>query len=50
MKKIYEVKYVKIDIEKDDTFKVKTPFGEMNQHQMEGLDGGPIRIENVPLP
>jgi hypothetical protein len=51
MKKIFDVKYVKMDIEeKDDTFKVKMPFGEMNQQQMKGLDGGPIRIENAPLP
>ena len=51
MKKIFEVKYVKIDIEKtDDTFSVKMPFGEMNQQQMKGLDGGPIRIENAPIP
>ena len=51
MKKIFEVKYVKMDIEeKDDTFNVKMPFGEMNQWQMKGLDGGPIRIENAPLP
>ena len=51
MKKIFGVKYVKMDIEeKDDTFSVKMPFGEMNQQQMKGLDGGPIRIENVPMP
>jgi hypothetical protein len=51
MKKIFEVKYVQMDIEKtDDTFNVKMPFGEMNQQQMKGLDGGPIRIENVPIP
>ena len=51
MKKIFEVKYVKMDIEEtDDTFNVKMPFGEMNQHQMKGLDGGPIRIDNVPIP
>ncbi len=51
MKKIIEVKYVKIDVEKtDDTFSVKMPFGEMNQHLIKGLDGRRIRIENVPFP
>ena len=51
MKKIFGIKYVKIDVEeKDNTFKIKMPFGEMSQHQMKGLDGGPIRIENSLLP
>jgi|GEM_PF-5184055 len=51
MKKIFEVKYVKMDIEAtDDSFSIKMPFGEMNQQQMKGLDSGPIRIENVPIP
>jgi hypothetical protein len=51
MKKIFEVKYVKIDQEETDgTFRVKMPFGEMEQFLMKGLDGGPIRIENVPIP
>jgi hypothetical protein len=51
MKKIFEVKYVKMDIEAtDDTFNIKMPFGEMNQQQMKGLDNGPIRIENVSIP
>jgi hypothetical protein len=51
MKKIFGVKYVKIDIEETDgTFHVKMPFGEMEQSLVQGLDGGPIRIENVPIP
>jgi hypothetical protein len=51
MKKIFGVKYVNIDVdESENAFKVKTPFGEMNQHQVKGLDGGPIRIENSVLP
>jgi hypothetical protein len=51
MKKIFEVKYVKIDVEEtDDSFSVKMPFGKMSQHQMKGFDGGPIRIENTPFP
>jgi len=51
MKNIFDVKYVNIDIEEtNDTFSVKMPFGEMNQYQMKGFDGGPIRIENTPIP
>jgi hypothetical protein len=51
MKKIFDVKYVQMDIEKtEDAFSIRTPYGEMNQQQMQGLDGGPIRIENVPIP
>jgi hypothetical protein len=51
MKKIFGVKYVKIDMEETDgEFHVKTPFGEMKQHLVKGLDGGPIRIENCPMP
>jgi len=51
LKKNFGVKYVKIDVEETDgTVHFKTPFGEMKQSQMKGLDGGPIRIENVPIP
>ncbi len=51
MKKILGVKYVKIDTEETNgELHVKMPFGEMKQHLMKGLDGGPIRLENVPMP
>ena len=51
MKKIFAVKYEKIDIEETGgTFNVKMPFGEMKQSLVNGLDGGPIRLENVPFP
>ena len=51
MKKIFGTKYLKIDTEETDgTFHVKMPFGEMEQSLVKGLDGGPIRIENVPIP
>jgi hypothetical protein len=51
MKKIFGVKYLKIDIEKtNDSCHVKMPFGEMKQYMVKGLDGGPIRIENATLP
>jgi hypothetical protein len=51
MTKIFGLKYVKIDIEeREGKFYIKMPFGEMKQHLMKGLDGGPIRIENAPMP
>jgi hypothetical protein len=51
MKKNFGIKYVKMDIEdKDGNFQIKMPFGEMKQHLVKGLDGGPIRIENIPIP
>ena len=52
MKKNFGVKYVKMDIMEDtgNAFHIKMPFGEMKQHLMPGLDGNPIRIENVPNP
>jgi hypothetical protein len=51
MKKIFEVKYVNVGVnESEKNFKVKMPFGEMNQHQVKGLDGGPDRIENSVIP
>lgn len=51
MKKIFEVKYVPIELEdRDGAFHVKMPFGEMEQSLMKGLDGRPIRIENAPFP
>lgn len=51
MKKIFGVKYVKMDIKDENgQFEIKMPFGEMKQHLMKGLDGGPIRIENAPMP
>jgi len=51
MKKNFGVKYVKIDIEETNgSVHFKMPFGEMKQFLMKGLDGGPIRIENVPMP
>jgi len=51
MKKIFGVKYVKIDVkETKDTVHIKMPFGELKQYLMPGLDGGPIRLENVPNP
>jgi hypothetical protein len=51
MKKNFGVKYVKIEVEETDgTIHFKMPFGEMKQFLVKGLDGGPIRIENVPMP
>jgi len=51
MRKIFGLKYVKIDIEETEgEFYIRMPFGEMKQQLMKGLDGGPIRIENVPMP
>lgn len=51
MKKNFGVKYVKIDMEETDgTIHFKMPFGEMKQFLVKRLDGGPIRIENVPFP
>jgi hypothetical protein len=35
MKKIFEVKYVNVSVnESENNLKVKMPFGEMNQHQV----------------
>jgi hypothetical protein len=51
MKKIFEVKYVNVGVnESENNLKVKMPFGEMNQHQVKGSDGGPVRIENSVIP
>jgi len=51
MKKNFGVKYVRIEVEETDgTVHFKMPFGEMKQFLVKGLDGGPIRIENVPMP
>ena len=51
MKTVFGVKYVKIEIEETNgTLHVKMPFGEMKQYLLKGLDGRPIRIENVPNP
>ena len=51
MKKVFGVKYVNIDVEeKDDTFHVKMPFGEMTQKLTRGPDGKPVRLENTTLP
>lgn len=45
------VKFVPIEVaESEGSVTVKTPFGEMTQHQMVGHQGGPIRIENSALP
>jgi len=51
MQRVFGVKYVKIDVkETKDTVHIKMPFGELKQYLMPGLDGGPIRLENVPNP
>lgn len=51
MRKIFGFKYIKMIVEeKDGEFYVKLPFGEMKQYLMQGLDGGPIGIENAPMP
>ena len=51
MREIHAVKYVKIDVkEEDGGFQASMPFGEMKQHLVKGLDGGPVRIENVANP
>jgi len=51
MKKNFGVKYVKIDVEETNgTIHFKMPFGKMKQSLVKGLDGGPIRIENVVFP
>lgn len=49
--KNFGVKYVPIDAEEtEDSFSIKTPFGEMSQNLAKGHDGGPVRIENSALP
>jgi hypothetical protein len=51
MRKIFGLKYVKIEVEETERkFHVSMPFGEMEQHLTKGLDSGPIRIENAPMP
>ncbi len=51
MKKVFGVKYVKIDIQDDGTtMHFKMPFGEMEQYLSKGLDGTPVRLENQVLP
>ncbi len=52
MKKVYGVKYVKMDIkEENGTVHFKMPFGEMNQYLSKGGDGStPVRLENQVLP
>jgi hypothetical protein len=52
MKKVFGVKYVKIDIKDEgDTVHFKMPFGEMKQYQTKGGDGKtPVRLENQVLP
>ncbi len=51
MKKVFGVKYVPIELEeKEGTFRIKMPFGVMEQSLAKGFGGQPIRIENVPFP
>jgi len=52
MKKVFGVKYVKIDIEEEDgSAHFKMPFGEMKQYLSKGADGvNPVRLENQVLP
>jgi hypothetical protein len=51
MKKNFGVKYVRIDTEvANGSIHFRMPFGEMKQVLVKGLDGGSIRIENVPFP
>jgi len=51
MKKVFGIKYVKVDIEEDGkSAHFKMPFGEMKQELTTGPDGGPVRLENQSLP
>ena len=51
MKKVFDVKYVKIDVDDDGhSVHFKMPFGEMQQHLSKGADGTPVRLENQSLP
>jgi len=51
MKKHFGARHVKIDVkEENGTIHFRTPYGEMKQSLVKGLDGGPIRIENCPIP
>ena len=51
MKKVFGIKYVKVDIEEDGkNAHFKMPAGEMKQALSAGPDGGPIRLENQSLP
>jgi hypothetical protein len=51
MKKIFGVKYVKMEIDEDGkTAHFKMPCGEMKQELSKGLDGKPVRLENQTLP
>lgn len=52
MKKVFEVKYVNIEVEDDGhTAHFKMPFGEMEQYLSTGADGKtPVRLENQSLP
>lgn len=51
MKKVFGVKYVKIDIDEDGkTFHIKMPFGEMKQTKTTGPSGEPMVIHNTLLP
>jgi hypothetical protein len=51
MKKVFGIKYVKVDIEEDGkSAHFKMPSGEMKQELSTGPDGGPVRLENQSLP
>jgi Protein of unknown function (DUF1326) len=51
MKRVFGVRYVKIDVvEGDGTLHFKMPAGEMKMQLTKGRDGGPVRLENCTLP
>ena len=52
MKKVFGVKYVKMDIkEENGAVHFKMPYGEMKQYLSKGADGvNPVRLENQVLP
>lgn len=51
MKKVFGVQYVKIDVEEGkDTVHFRMPSGEMKMQLTRGIDGSPVRLENVTLP
>jgi hypothetical protein len=51
MKKVFGVRYVKIDIEEgEETVYFKIPSGEMKMRLTKSHDGNPVRLENATLP